>query len=480
MLTKQRVLLFSSFILMVIISVVLYSCKPGTEVVGVEGSNSSNTSSNTTTTKSTISGQVVNSRTGVPIDSANVQLIGTSTSLSTLTSSQGKYSFTVNIQSNTNFTLYTSKSGYTLDTTGIYVTAGQDYNVSLIEMVEKGTGTVVSGEPVSIFLASQTASGIGVKESGSPETAGLTFEVQDSSGIPIDINHSVKVSFSLGAHPGGGEFISPSSVYTNSSGQATVNITSGTKAGVVQVLAEIDLDNNKIISKPVAISIYGGLPDQNHFSLQPSLSNVPGILFQSYPNFVTVFLGDKYGNPVRPNTAIYFTTTAGIIQGKALTDNDGVAHAYLTVAQPNTPSDPNLGAGYAVITASTANENYQTISETRDILFSSETQPITVTPTTFDIPNGGSQGFDYEIKDSNGNPISSANNIKVTVEGKDVGAQGDINFQMPDTQNKAWTKFHFVVYDAVDTLIENNAVTITIQSLGANGNISTQINGTCH
>ena len=474
---KEKVTLFFSFALLVIISFAVYSCKPGTEVVGA----GSGTTSTKTGKNLIISGQVINNTTGIPVDSAYIQLNGSSTFLTAYTDSLGKYSFTIQLSGNSNITLLTSKSGFVVDTTTIYVTAGVDYSVPFIKLITQSSsqGQVASGNPVSIYLASQTSASIGVKESGSPETAGLTFEVQDSSGVPVDLNHSVKVSFSIGSKPGGGEFISPSFVYTNDKGQATVNVTSGTKAGVVQVIAEIDLPNNTIISKPIAITINGGLPDLNHFSIRPSLVNVPGVYYNSYPGFITVYLGDKYGNPVRPNTAVYLTTTGGIIQPEALTNAAGIAIADLTVAKPNTPSDATLGPGYAIITASTANENYQTINQTRGILFSGETQPIVVTPTSFDIPNGGSQGFDYIIEDDNGNPISSYNNITVNVEGKNVGSQGDISFQMPDSQNKQWTRFHFTVYDAVDTLIESNAVTITIKSLGANGNISTQINGIC-
>jgi hypothetical protein len=60
----------------------------------------------------------------------------------------------------------------------------------------------IAGEPASIYLVSQSLTAIGVTESGSPETSQITFEVQDSSGFPIDFAHTVEVNFRFGARPG--------------------------------------------------------------------------------------------------------------------------------------------------------------------------------------------------------------------------------------------------------------------------------------
>ncbi len=441
--------------------------------------NVTNPQTSGTAKESTISGQIINTATGIPVDSVYVQLIGSSINLAKYTDSKGKYSFSVNLTGNTNFTLITSKADYNQDSTSISVAYGVDYTVNIIKLYPStsGSGQIPSGVPVSIFLASQTADNISVEESGSPETAGLTFEAEDSAGVPIDLAHSVNVKFSLGAHPDGGEFLSPTVVQTNDKGQATVNLTSGTKAGVVQIIAEIDLANGTIKSKPVSIAIYGGLPDLNHFSIATTLLNIPNVLYKVYPSFVSVYLGDKYANPVRPQTAVYFTTTGGYVQGSALTDQSGIASADLIMAEPSDPVHPVLGPGFATITASTANENLQTISKSTIVLFSGK-PTISVTPTSFNIPNGGAQSFSYTVMDNNNNPMSGGTKISVSVSGKNVDSQGDVSVTLPDTQDRRWTHFQFLVYDTADTVNVAGPVTINIVSDGPNGKASTTITGT--
>ncbi len=453
-------------------AVIFYSCQPNQEIVSAPASQN-----NTTPKTSVISGQVISNQTGIPVDSAYVQVIGTSIYQSALTDAQGKYSLSVSLTANTNLAVIVSKSAFNSDTTAIYVTAGTDYPMSLIKLVpvNSGSGQQPSGNPISIFLFSQTASSIGVKESGSPETAGLTFEVQDSSGVPVVLNHSVDVNFLIGAQPNGGEFISPTTVTTNDQGQATVNLTSGTKAGVVQIIAQINTKSGMIQSKPVSIAIHGGLPDINHFMMGTSLLNVSTLHLNSYPGFVSVALGDKYANPVRTHTTVYFTSTAGYVQGSSYTDDLGFASATWVAAPPLTV-DPIFGPGFIRITASTADENLQTISKTSVVLISGTPQ-ISITPTTFDIPNGGSQSFYYSVSDSNGNPLMSGNTITVTVEGQNIGSEGDLNVNIPDTQSKSWTQFQFLVYDTADTLNVPMPVTIKILSDGPNGTASKIITG---
>ncbi len=119
-----------------------------------------------------------------------------------------------------------------------------DLKVRTIKLQERTTGDDISGDPASIVLISTSAQSIGVKGSGSVEAATIVFEVQDSSGNTITIDHSVWVNFRLGQCPGGGEYINPSAIKTNSEGRVTVSLSSGTIAGVVQFYAEIDLEQN--------------------------------------------------------------------------------------------------------------------------------------------------------------------------------------------------------------------------------------------
>ena len=430
--------------------------------------------------KSIISGQVVSQQTTFPLDSALVRIFGTSLNLVLFTDSQGRFSFEVVLEFDEDLTIMTYRENYLPDTTEVTVVAGENLNVPIIalEELENTNGGGPTGDPVSIFLSSISSTTIGVKESGSEETTQMIFVVHDSTGRPIDLEHSVTVNFRLGSGPGGGEFLSPYSVPTNSSGQATVSLTSGTKAGPVQVIAEIDLGSEMITSIPVAITIHGGLPDFDHFSIAPVLFNFPGYNNFGLKDEIVAFVGDKYANPVRQETAVYFTTTGGIIEGSTLTDDQGIGSVELISAEPR-PFHTTLGAGFATVTASTVDENSAIISRETIILFSGIPQ-VSVTPTSINIPNAGSQSFSYYVGDQNGNPLAGGTSITVSVEGDDVEAQGDLEVSLPDTQSPAWTQFNFLVYDTEDSVNVVKPVTIRITTTGPNGEGFITVSGTSH
>ncbi|MDZ7680189.1 MAG: Ig-like domain-containing protein [Fodinibius sp.] len=89
----------------------------------------------------------------------------------------------------------------------------------------------------SITLSSVSNDEIGVVGTGQTEQSQLTFQVTDSTGQPLDANNAVDVNFRMGNAPAGAE-VSPQTVTTNADGQATATVTSGTDAGVAQVIAQ--------------------------------------------------------------------------------------------------------------------------------------------------------------------------------------------------------------------------------------------------
>jgi hypothetical protein len=422
----------------------------------------------------TLNGQVIDFETGQAIENAAVKILADTTQYGTTTDADGKFSKTIQISKSLDLIVVASKENYKSDSTKVFAVPGRTIDVPTLK-IERIKTTSTSGQPASIVLVNQTFPSIGVKESGDNETTTLTFEVRDSSGNPIGIDKSVTVNFTLGANPGGGIIVDPPSKKTNSEGKVSVNITSGTIAGVVQIIAEINLGTKIIRSKPVNIAIHGGLPDYNHFSIAAEYYNVPGLVKYGFTDNITAYVGDKYSNPVKPNTIVYFSTTGGIIQGSAITNELGTATATLLTALP-APIHPTLGPGFATIRASTADENNQTISREIVILFSGHPQ-LTISPTTIDVPNGGSQTFTYTVADLNGNPIASGNTISVTVEGN-VKAQGDVSINMPDTQSRSWTQFSFTLIDADPEKFDPQPVTVKIEVDGVNGKNSISISGT--
>jgi hypothetical protein len=422
----------------------------------------------------TLNGQVIDFESGQPVENAAVKILADTSQYGTTTDASGKFSKTIPVSKSIDLTVVASKENYKSDTVKVFAVPGRTIDVLTLK-IEKLKTTSTTGLPASIVLVHQTFPSIGVRESGDNETTTLTFEVRDSSGNPIDITRAVTVNFTLGANPGGGLFIDPPSKKTNSEGRVSVNVTSGTVAGVVQIIAEVNLGTRIIRSKPVNIAIHGGLPDYNHFSIAAEYHNVPGLVKYGFTDLIHAYVGDKYSNPVKPNTIVYFSSTGGIIQGSATTNDMGEAIATLITALP-APVHPTLGPGFATIKASTADENNQTISREMVILFSGY-PIINVSPTSIDLPNGGSQTFYYTVADLNGNPIASGNTISVTVEGN-VKAQGDISINMPDTQSRSWTQFSFTVVDADPDKIDPQPVTIKIEVNGVNGKNSVTITGT--
>ena len=419
----------------------------------------------------TVSGLVIDNTSGKALSNADVVIIEGNNQINRVTSDEGKFSADISVEKSEQITLYTYLKGYYSDTTSMTVIGGKDASIS-IKLQQQTVGTEVAGDPASIVLINTSAQSIGVRESGSVESAIVTFEVQDSSGIPINIDHSVLVNFSLGEAPGGGEFINPSSAKTNANGRVVVSVSSGTKAGVVQFIAQINFNGNNIVSKPVNIAIHGGHPDQNHLSVFPLLLNVAGYYIDGNEDLITAIVGDKYANPVKPLTAVYFTTNGGVIEGSALTDDLGEGTAKLITGNPLTPD------GFVTVYVSTADENSNKITDSTLVLFSGKT--ILTAPSSFsDVSHGDQTIVQYSIKDENGNPIASGNKVSVTiVQGQSVTLLGDVDFTTIDTQNKDFTSYSFRVIDAdLEKPLGNRSVIINIKVSGPNGSATANVSG---
>jgi hypothetical protein len=453
---KRNLVFFLAFMFAVV------SCDTPTSSIEGEGGNNNNTG----TKKVTLAGVVENAVSGVKIDYASVKVLYDSSKVETQTDGSGAFSVEFTIDSTQMIAIVIGKAGFIADTSLLSVIPGATYTIQAIKLTPVTTPSTSSGPASSIYLLSQSTTSIGVQASGSIETGKLTFQVVDSLGVPITYSNRVNVKFSVGARPNGGEFIFPDVSATDSSGQVSVFLTSGLRAGVVQIFATINIDNKVIYSQPVSYTIHGGLPDDAHFSIAPEYVNIPGFNISGVIDNISAYVGDKYGNPVRPNTSVYFTTDGGIIEGSAQTDELGIGTVRLVSADPR-PVHQLLGPGVATVTGKTADENGITITDDILVLFSGY-PVLTITPTTFDVPNNGTQTFFYEVMDQHGNPLSSGTSISVTVNGKDLETGGDESVQLPDTQSKAWTQFSFTITDT-DTVPKSRAVNIKVTADGPNG-----------
>ncbi len=321
---------------------------------------------------------------------------------------------------------------------------------------------VEPGQPGSIYLESISETNIGVRATGQKEDAQLIYQVVDENGIPLSNVNPVDVEFKFGSRPNGDEFLSSETVSTNNLGQASVTLTSGTKAGTVQVIAAVNVDNKTIESQPVSITISGGLPSDNHFEVRSEAKNIA--TSSTSETEISALVGDKYGNTVAPGTSVYFSTNKGIIDGSVVTDENGFARAVLR--------SNNTAPGLAAIQVETVGDNNRKVSETVEIVFSGEPE-LEISPDNIDLLGFASENFIIELGDMNGNPLAAGTNLNISVDNEDLVLNGDTNIELTDTQKRGdgYTEFQFQLRNP-DRITITEDVTLSIESNGPNGSIN--------
>lgn len=370
-----------------------------------------------------------------------------------------------------------SAGGFKNDTVSVSLSPGRDTTIVLKVKADSTSpvGGLSSGKPANIVLVGTSAENIGIRGAGNNETSVLTFEVRDSLGVPVGGANKLKVQFSILGGPGGGEYIFPVEGESDAlSGRVSTRVTSGTKAGVLQVYASATVAPGKLIkSSPVRLTISGGLPVDSRFSISREVANIAGGVFDNLRARINVVVGDNQGNPVQEGTAVYFTTTGGIIQASASTSVDGIASVELISGNPR-PTN-----GIAVVTARTVGDSGASISRTIPIVFSGPTRIIAPT-TTFEISDSSEYSFAYKVQDPNGNPLTAGTTINVTTSGPgaaDLEVVGDNSVTLGDTDNPAWTTFFVTVRDKAAGGA-SGPVAIKIDVVSQNGNATASILGT--
>ena len=280
-----------------------------------------------------------------------------------------------------------------------------------------------SGTISRLIVAQQSGTVIRVQESGGPESVAITFVAVDSIGRRLASDRSVDVRFTLGQNPGAGLEVNPTSIATNALGEATAVVTSGTRSGVVQVIAEAPAaDGGTVRSDPVRITIHGGMPAQERFTLGPTTRNIPGLVRFNEETELEVIVGDTYGNPVVPGTAVYFTTTHGLVGGSTETDDSGLGAVTLRSANP-LPSQN----GIAIATAETAGADGERVSGQTPVVFSG------ITTVTVNPGSAGFGSYNLTVDDPLGNPLAGGTSVSVTVEGTGTLVSGYTNTTIDDT-----------------------------------------------
>ncbi|NNE69070.1 MAG: hypothetical protein HKN29_01770 [Rhodothermales bacterium] len=428
-----------------------------------------------------LTGIVLNQETNNPVSGAFVRVLPHD--LLFEVAADGSFDISVEIDSTMDLQVTADSDGFGSAEVTVLALAGRTVQVPTFRLTQVVASGPESGRAHSILLLQQSATTIGVREGGSEEVASLTFQVVDSIGRPVVLDNSTLVDFRFGVQPGGGESLAPASAQTDNNGVATVTLSAGTSAGVAQIVAETAVEGRTVRSQPVAMTIHGGLPDQTHFSVGPAKFNFPALNTYGITNSIAIIAGDQYANPVRPGTAVYFTTTHGVIVGSSQTDAEGRGSVSLISANP-LPAD-----GVGVVTATTADKNNDTVSGQTPVIFSGA-PVITISPLSVAVGTT----YSYTVTDQNGNPLVDGTSISASVEGTAVKAVGHTSVQLADygfrggmtyahvVRGSGITEFVMRAVDNVDPNASNPPTpvveAVTIDVAGANGRLTVVLGGT--
>jgi hypothetical protein len=181
----------------------------------------------------------------------------------------------------------------------------------------------VSAQPTQIVLQ-----GTGGQNNQTVST--LVFEVLGALGNPLA---QQQVAFSLNTATGG-LTLSPATGITNSLGQVSTRVTSGSVPTSVRVTAEITTaTDEKIRTQSDLLSVNTGLPDQNSMTLSASILNPEANRIDGQLVNVVARLSDSFNNPIPDGTAVSFTTEGGTISPSCLTEN-GACSVVWTSSNP--------------------------------------------------------------------------------------------------------------------------------------------------
>jgi len=245
-------------------------------------------------------------------------------SIVSLCANKGKATITPTSQTTTNgtasFTYKDAQCGATesSDTVQVTVTGTTTSAALVIPLASPSASSLgfVSASPETIYL----------KNSGFTETSTVTFLVKDEAGNALP-NQSVVLEPTTLA--GGLTMDGGSSAVTklsDSDGQVTVRINSGTVPTPVRIKATLEGTTVSTVSSSLSVAV--GLPSQLNFSLSQGTINIEGMNHDGTANTYTIFASDRLGNPVPAGTAINFVTEGGQIESsKQISITDGIGSA---------------------------------------------------------------------------------------------------------------------------------------------------------
>jgi hypothetical protein len=479
-----------SFLLATIAALTLVSCSNDPNVA--------------TLGESIITGTVRDVATGNPL--ADVTIQAQSVTLggqTTITDALGNFKFNFTLDSSATVTLSTIKTGYRDTILTVQIRSGLSIPLTLqlssrSPLIGPGGGSgTSSGLAQTIAFLGADPQEVSVYGVGGDETSVLSWEVRDSLGLPIDAAHAVVLSFSINGNLNGGEYVSPPQVTTNAVGQAFTTFNAGIRSGVVQVVATTTVAGRTITSSPIRLVVHAGFPDQRHFSIAAEMLNFPSLGILNNTDGISVLVGDIYSNPVQEETAVYFRSSAGVVVASVFTNATGQGTVNLISGAPEPFGIAAAGAfgdGYHYVVANTIGAGGGIVQDSILLVWTGRSQVNNVSPTTFDIANGGSQAFTFTISDGLGHPL--AKGTKITVEAQvppppdpttpvnqvsvTFGIQGSVTLEDYLFPGPGTTQFAFTLRDGSTNVDLATPVNVTISVQSPNGTAYQTIGGVVH
>jgi hypothetical protein len=169
----------------------------------------------------------------------------------------------------------------------------------------------------SVKFSNASPEVIYLKGSGLNETSQVIFEVRDLAGNPLP-NQDVTLeatTFAGGLTLDGGSV--PVVKKSDSSGNVTVRVNSGTVPTPMRVKATLVASGISTVSSSLSIAV--GLPSQLNFSLSQETFNIEGGNIDGSKNTYSIIASDRLGNPVPAGTAINFVAEGSQIEASAQT-----------------------------------------------------------------------------------------------------------------------------------------------------------------
>jgi hypothetical protein len=192
-------------------------------------------------------------------------------------------------------------------------------------------------EAANIQFASATPETVYIKGSGFAETSTVVFKVTDLSGNALP---EQQVEMCLSTLVGGLTLDGSTGIdcsvsgstkkvltrTSNSNGEVSVMVNSGTVPTPVRVIATLVGKSITTVSSNLAVAV--GLPSQLNFSLSQGTRNIEGMNIDGTTNTYSIIASDRMGNPVPVGTTISFVSEGGQVEAsKQITLSSGLSRA---------------------------------------------------------------------------------------------------------------------------------------------------------